>query len=101
MSLHLVVKRGHHGRFRFVLLGDGERITGEVRVDVADSGRTGPRALALAKIAKLAEALLAGVATHPAIDEPRAETVDDPTHVDQTDPRRRPTLDEGDPRGQI
>ena len=98
---HLVVKRGHHGRFRFVMLSDGEKIAGEVRVDLADSVQNGPRSLALARIAKLAEALLAGVTTHPAIDEVGAGNRDDPTCADPTDAWLHTIVGEGNHHGQI
>lgn len=53
---HLVVKRGHHGRFRFAMMTDAGQLKGEVRVDVA-LDREAMQARALDEIATLAEAL--------------------------------------------
>ena len=80
---HLAVKRGHHGRFRFVMTTAGARPTGEVRVDPRGD-RNVLRARALDEIAVLAAAFsasLAGLAAppdeaHPPGGAPRAEAGD-------------------------
>ena len=59
-SPHLVVKRGHRGRFRFALITDEGRLTGEVVVETGDDRDTA-RARAIAKIVSLAHSLSAAL----------------------------------------
>lgn len=56
---HLVIKRGHLGRYRFTLLTGSGRVTGEVRVEMDGAPRHDQDALARAEIHKLAARLLA------------------------------------------
>ena len=87
---HLVVKRGHHGRYRFVMLDDGERIGGEVWVDAHAEPPDVAHALALAKIARLAEALLIRISTRATLKRQtdRADRSQRRSRVDEAHSRR-------------
>lgn len=99
-SSHLVVKRGHHGRYRFVLITDGERIGGEVRVEMVDGDRDGSRSLAIARIARLAEALLVSVTSHPTVErDASAANFEGSVRIDASDRQRHTIASEGDHRG--
>ncbi len=55
----LTVKRGHLGRYRFTLLTEGGRVTGEIRVEMDGASRTAQDAHARAAIRRLAANLVA------------------------------------------
>ena len=69
---HLVVKRGHLGRYRFTLLTESGRVTGEVRVEMDGTSRAEQDALAHAEIRKLAARLLAVSETDAGRTDPEA-----------------------------
>ncbi len=58
----LVLKRGHHGRFRFAMLTSEGRVSGEVRVNVAGGDRAIMQTHALDEISSLARSLTVAVA---------------------------------------
>lgn len=58
----LTIKRGHLGRYRFTLLTDTGRVTGEVRLEMDGAPRPEQDALARAEIRRLAARLVAAAA---------------------------------------
>ncbi len=56
---HLMVKRGHLGRYRFTLLTENGRVSGEVRIETDGAPRSEQDLLARAEILRLAARLVA------------------------------------------
>jgi hypothetical protein len=56
---HLVIKRGHLGRYRFTLLTDNGRVSGEVKVETSGASRAEQDAVARAEVGQLAATLVA------------------------------------------
>ncbi len=54
---HLVIKRGHLGRYRFTLLTENGRVSGEVKVDNNGISRAEQDALAREEVRQLAATL--------------------------------------------
>jgi hypothetical protein len=55
---HLVIKRGHLGRYRFTLLTEDGRLSGQVKVQQSGASRAEQDALARAEVRQLAAALV-------------------------------------------
>ena len=101
---HLVVKRGHRGRYRFAMTCDGERIAGEVWVDPGRRSADVLHALALARIDWLAKTLQVGLELRASTRQPsggqadpRGETVD----LDDVSARFQTLQRAGDDHGKI
>lgn len=58
---HLVIKRGHLGRYRFAFFGQDGRLTGEVRITDRDADRAEQEVDARAEIKKIVAALMAAI----------------------------------------
>jgi hypothetical protein len=61
---HLVIKRGHLGRYRFTLLTDNGRVSGEVKVQNTGVSRAEQDAFARAEVLQLAATLVASTGAH-------------------------------------
>ncbi|WP_158811172.1 hypothetical protein [Beijerinckia sp. L45] len=61
---HLVIKRGHLGRYRFTLLTDNGRVSGEVKVENSGVSRAEQDALARAEVLQLAATLVTSTEGH-------------------------------------
>jgi hypothetical protein len=62
---HLVIKRGHLGRYRFTLLTENGRVSGEVRVENDGAPRAEQDAVARAEVRELAATLVASTGVRP------------------------------------
>ena len=60
---YLVVKRGHLGRYRFTLLAENGRLSGEVRIEMDGAPRAEQDAHARAEILRLAGRLVSAAGT--------------------------------------